>query len=49
MSVQQGRSQVDARNVLTVREHGKVARTLLADFFNIPRREAKAVSGRLGC
>ena len=31
-----GRSQFDARNVLTVREHGKVARTQLAAFFNIP-------------
>jgi len=35
-SVQQGRSHFDARSVLSVREHGKMARTLLADFFNIP-------------
>ncbi|MEC4674189.1 MAG: hypothetical protein VST68_08365 [Nitrospirota bacterium] len=34
--VQQGRSHFDARSVLIVREHGKRARTLLADFFNIP-------------
>ncbi|MEC4675178.1 MAG: hypothetical protein VST68_13395 [Nitrospirota bacterium] len=32
----QGRSQFDARSVLTVREHGKRARTPLAAFFNIP-------------
>ena len=35
-SVQQGRSLFDERSVQTVREHGKMARTLLADFFNIP-------------
>jgi len=35
-SVQQGRSHFDARSVLLVREHGKVARTPLAAFFNIP-------------
>ncbi len=45
-SVQQGRSiaccvpegatVVDARSVLSVREHGKMARTPLAAFFNIP-------------
>ena len=35
-SVQQGRSQFGARSVLTVREHGKLARTPLAAFFNIP-------------
>ena len=33
---QQGRSQFDARSVLSVREHGKMARTPLAFFFNIP-------------
>jgi len=35
-SVQQGRSHFDARSVLPVREHGKMARTPLAAFFNIP-------------
>jgi hypothetical protein len=35
-SVQQGRSHFDARSVHGVREHGKKARTPLADFFNIP-------------
>jgi len=35
-SVQQGRSRFDARSVLSVREHGKMARTPLAAFFNIP-------------
>ncbi len=35
-SVQQGRSLFDARSVLSVREHGKMARTPLAAFFNIP-------------
>jgi len=35
-SIQQGRSHFDARSVLTVREHGKRARTPLAAFFNIP-------------
>ena len=35
-SVQQGRSQFDARSVQRVREHGKMARTPLAAFFNIP-------------
>jgi hypothetical protein len=34
--VQQGRSPFDARSVLSVREHGKRARTPLAAFFNIP-------------
>ncbi|MEC4673170.1 MAG: hypothetical protein VST68_03160 [Nitrospirota bacterium] len=42
----QGRSQFGARSVLTVREHGKIWRTLLAApstrlrtcFFNIPRK-----------
>jgi len=34
--VQQGRSRFDARSVLIVREHGKMARTPLAAFFNIP-------------
>ncbi|MEC4673454.1 MAG: hypothetical protein VST68_04640 [Nitrospirota bacterium] len=32
----QGRSLFGARSVLPVREHGKMARTPLAAFFNIP-------------
>ena len=35
-SIQLGRSPFDARSVLSVREHGKMARTPLAAFFNIP-------------
>ena len=35
-SIQQGRSHFDARSVHGVREHGKMARTPLAAFFNIP-------------
>jgi len=31
-----GETIVDARSVLPVREHGKMARTPLAAFFNIP-------------
>jgi hypothetical protein len=38
-SVQQGRSHFDARSVHGVREHGKMARTPLAAFFNIPFSE----------
>ena len=34
--VQQGRSDFDVRIVLPVREHGKMAKTPLAAFFNIP-------------
>ena len=34
--IQQGRSHFDARSVLLVREHGKMARTPLVAFFNIP-------------
>jgi len=34
--VQQGRSDFDAQSVLSVREHGKIARTPLVAFFNIP-------------
>jgi len=37
-SVQQGRSPFDARSALIVREHGKMARTPLAAFFNIPKK-----------
>jgi len=40
----QGRSQFGARSVLPVREHGKLARTPLAAFFNIPLKE-KRLSG----
>jgi len=36
--VQQGHSHFDARSVHLVREHGKMARTPLAAFFNIPLR-----------
>jgi hypothetical protein len=39
-SVQQGRSPFDARSVHGVREHGKMARTPLAAFFNIPGNDA---------
>jgi len=35
-SAQQGRSYLDERSVHAVREHGKMARTPLAVFFNIP-------------
>ena len=35
-SVQQGRSHFGARSVHGVREHGKMARTPLVAFFNIP-------------
>jgi hypothetical protein len=35
-SDQQGRSHFDVRSVHGVREHGKMARTPLAAFFNIP-------------
>ena len=34
--IQQGRSLFDARSVLPVREHGKMTRTPLVAFFNIP-------------
>jgi hypothetical protein len=34
--IQQGRSHFDARSVLPVREHDKIARTPLVAFFNIP-------------
>jgi len=34
--VQQGRSHFDTRSVLSVREHGKMARTPLTAFFNLP-------------
>jgi len=34
--LQQGRSDFGVRSVLPVREHGKMARTPLAAFFNIP-------------
>jgi hypothetical protein len=37
--VQQGHSHFDARSVHGVREHGKMARTPLAAFFNIPIME----------
>jgi hypothetical protein len=34
--IQQGRSDFDARSVLPVREHDKMARTPLVDFFTFP-------------
>jgi hypothetical protein len=37
--IQQGRSDFDARSVLPVREHDKIARTPLMAFFNIPLRQ----------
>ena len=40
-SVQQGRSHFDARSVLALREHGKMARTPLAAFFNRPTNTKK--------
>ena len=40
-SVQQGRSHFCAWSVLGLREHGKMARTPLAAFFNRPLRELK--------
>ncbi len=40
--VQQGHSHFCARSVLAIREHGKMARTTLAAFFNRPmHRESK--------
>ena len=42
--VQQGRSHFDERSVLTVREHGKRARTPLAAFFNIPLKDWSVLS-----
>jgi hypothetical protein len=37
--IQQGHSPFGARSVLSVREHGKRARTPLVAFFNIPQRQ----------
>ncbi len=37
-SVQKGRSHFWGRSVLAIREHGKMARTPLAAFFNRPKR-----------
>ena len=45
-SVQQGRSHFDARNVHEVHEHGKMARTPLAAFFNIPKRNNWPTEGK---
>jgi hypothetical protein len=45
-SVQQGRSHFYARSVHLVREHGKMARTPLAAFFNRPMQEG--VRGCMG-
>jgi hypothetical protein len=38
-SVRQGRSRFYARSVRLVREHGKMARTPLAAFFNRPKNQ----------
>jgi hypothetical protein len=38
-SVQQGRSHFYARSVCVIREHGKMARTPLAAFFNRPEND----------
>jgi len=45
--LQQGRSHFDARSVLSVREHGKRARTPLAAFFNIPYIEEEYLDTRM--
>ena len=42
-SVQQGRSHFDARSVCGIREHGKMARTPLAAFFNRPTGDIRHV------
>ncbi len=50
-SVQQGRSHFDARSVHQVREHGTMARTPLAAFFNIPLHQKvvqQAITGSGG-
>jgi len=39
--VQQSRSLFDARSVLSVREHDKMARTPLAAFSNIPIKDSE--------
>jgi hypothetical protein len=43
--IQQGRSDFDARSVLPVREHDKMARTPLVAFFNIPFMKLKTYDG----
>jgi hypothetical protein len=43
-SVQQGRSHFYARSVCGIREHGKMARTPLAAFFNRPLKAAEGNS-----
>ena len=35
--IQQGQSHFSARSILSVREYGKMARTPLVAFFNIPK------------
>ena len=44
--VQQVHSQFCARSVLALREHGKLARTPLAAFFNRPIREDSLPNGQ---
>ncbi|MCA9501237.1 MAG: hypothetical protein KC588_18750, partial [Nitrospira sp.] len=43
--VQQGRSHFCAQSVLPVREHGKMARTPLAAFFNSPFLDRRFMEG----
>jgi hypothetical protein len=47
--IQQGRSDFDARSVLPVREHDKIARTPLVAFFNIPNPYFNLSPGRRIC
>jgi hypothetical protein len=44
-SVQQGRSHFYARSVCVIREHGKMARTPLAAFFNRPIIVSSTIAG----
>ena len=48
-SVQQGRSRFYARSVRVVREHGKMARTPLAAFFNRPTKGKFLIQPILDC
>jgi len=44
--VQQGRSDFGARSVLPVREHDKLVRTPLTDFFIFPDKEMEEDEGK---
>ena len=46
-SIQQGRSHFCARSILALCEHGKMARTPLAGFFNRPENGMWKVRGSL--